>query len=1379
MQKQSCCVQCGPELSIWDLGSQQTTPLLGKVECHRRAITGFDWSNHQEHVLATASFDSDSMVYLWDLRDSGAPNKFHALRSPFGGASAVKWSRREEHLIAASNGTQLLVWDIRKEAAPIVVIPADLKPLVDFDWSYRDDLQVLTCAPGSIKFWNLSSPRKAIGSIQTSCVRARFNPFSTSCVTLTGQADHSWDLWNLSDISSPYLVKDYGVDDFEGALKTIGPLSKFNWRRVLVGSAFEYQLVTWSTKSQLFNMWRIGATELQACGAEPSKINRTETAKRAGASSAPLLHVDNASSPSHSNPLRLHDSASSDSLVDYRASNNNPYSSGSEAAPGSAGRLWDLASVDSSDSESPYRTISDPTSPPGSLKFSVTSHSGPSASSSPTTAPSALSYASGASSSSNNSGPGSFKRGMMSGNGSNSSPNSGASSSSGPGSFRTTHASRPISFDLELDQLARHPLAGLTREKYDKAQRLVIFSLRHGKTHVETRITFPTMYPHGAPPSFTVVTNTSAASTMKVKEILVTTAVDLVSSNRNCLAPTFSKLIEYMMTIESEVTEVSSIETSAKDAEEALTRRIRGLSINASSSSSPSSSSTNTHTSHTSVPSLHLSPAHSASAPSTSPRPHHPQNASGEFTEYVVKPTDSLAAIAMFFNMTVGELRRLNKIQHSVQLLPGQLLLVQKLPPPAPSPAPQNISYTPTTNLLHANSASNAPSGIDIGARPKSGLIPNARATISHPEPTSPSKPSSLSPSPTSWTSGVPRVPSNANVVAGGAKKGHVHAKTTGGQVDGPAALTSLATPLSMLTSLPGSPATRGVAIPSHGKMSGSNSDDFLVSPSPANVGSYLGGGSPSGLKSRAKLFEMQGVGAPVKEEPIGVVAMRCKFVDRSTNPPQLVEGLITATPSNFFFEPDLEQTVVQQVGALHYSFYLEMKKIREAADLKSMNTSLLSAEDGDGGAGAYLQILTKDRNATNHSKVLLFLAQSQAKAEEVSQMMTRWIASESEKRLVDGLGLDVKAPMTVASVAAASATSSANSLSASTASLSTPMALLDMPTRSNTRHAVGDIIESSASIRASTGIAMGGQGNSNSSSSMLVGSLRSSQLLIGTPSNRSLTPSPLMMDPSNRPNATTPTMRAAEASRYLGQPPARPAPIIPLFGNTSSTQSSPSVPHQNEQNAKSGSGSGASSGGSIFGSGARSTNQLTIPKSMPNEDPDDLPQLLGSGTLLPIEVVWAMRGHLPNRFKYHDWKLIFSTAMHGTSLLTYYKALEDKEPTLLVIRDTDGHIFGGFASQAWHISKHFFGTGESFLFSIHPTFAIYNWTGADDYYCIGKRDFLAMGGGGTSGRYGLWLDSELSAGTSEVCKTFLNRRLSLNEEFNCSLVEVYHIVPK
>lgn len=39
--------------------------------------------------------------------------------------------------------------------------------------------------------------------------------------------------------------------------------------------------------------------------------------------------------------------------------------------------------------------------------------------------------------------------------------------------------------------------------------------------------------------------------------------------------------------------------------------------------------------------------------------------------------------------------------------------------------------------------------------------------------------------------------------------------------------------------------------------------------------------------------------------------------------------------------------------------------------------------------------------------------------------------------------------------------------------------------------------------------------------------------------------------------------------------------------------------------------------------------------------------------------------------------------------------------PALLVIRDTEGHRFGAFVSEAFRISEKSFGCGESFVFRL------------------------------------------------------------------------------
>jgi TLD len=39
--------------------------------------------------------------------------------------------------------------------------------------------------------------------------------------------------------------------------------------------------------------------------------------------------------------------------------------------------------------------------------------------------------------------------------------------------------------------------------------------------------------------------------------------------------------------------------------------------------------------------------------------------------------------------------------------------------------------------------------------------------------------------------------------------------------------------------------------------------------------------------------------------------------------------------------------------------------------------------------------------------------------------------------------------------------------------------------------------------------------------------------------------------------------------------------------------------------------------------------------------------------------------------------------------------------PTLLVIRDMAGYVFGSFTSEGWRVATRFYGTGETFVFQL------------------------------------------------------------------------------
>ena len=79
-----------------------------------------------------------------------------------------------------------------------------------------------------------------------------------------------------------------------------------------------------------------------------------------------------------------------------------------------------------------------------------------------------------------------------------------------------------------------------------------------------------------------------------------------------------------------------------------------------------------------------------------------------------------------------------------------------------------------------------------------------------------------------------------------------------------------------------------------------------------------------------------------------------------------------------------------------------------------------------------------------------------------------------------------------------------------------------------------------------------------------------------------------------------------------------------------------------------------------------------------------DLPLLLFLAPLLPA-------GHST------PWRLLFSTHLHGESFTRMMSCIKGHGPTVLLLRDTKGHVFGGFASHSWEIRPQFQGEYKHF----------------------------------------------------------------------------------
>lgn len=144
---------------------------------HSRAITDINFSAHHPDILATCAVDG--YVHCWDLRRPRQPALTFC--DWFGGATQVKYSRQDSHILASSHDRWLRIWDDRKGAVPLRSINAHESKIYGVDWNRTRATGVVTCSlDKSIKFWDygneLDEPERIIRT-EFPVWRARHTPF--------------------------------------------------------------------------------------------------------------------------------------------------------------------------------------------------------------------------------------------------------------------------------------------------------------------------------------------------------------------------------------------------------------------------------------------------------------------------------------------------------------------------------------------------------------------------------------------------------------------------------------------------------------------------------------------------------------------------------------------------------------------------------------------------------------------------------------------------------------------------------------------------------------------------------------------------------------------------------------------------------------------------------------------------------------------------------------------------------------------------------------------------------------------------------------------------------------------------------------------------
>ncbi|XP_048828320.1 MTOR-associated protein MEAK7 isoform X2 [Brienomyrus brachyistius] len=168
--------------------------------------------------------------------------------------------------------------------------------------------------------------------------------------------------------------------------------------------------------------------------------------------------------------------------------------------------------------------------------------------------------------------------------------------------------------------------------------------------------------------------------------------------------------------------------------------------------------------------------------------------------------------------------------------------------------------------------------------------------------------------------------------------------------------------------------------------------------------------------------------------------------------------------------------------------------------------------------------------------------------------------------------------------------------------------------------------------------------------------------------------------------------------------------------------------------------------------------------------------------SILDLPLLLFLAPQLPDT-KGAPWRLLFSSRLHGESFTRLLRGCTGQGPSLLLIRDTDGYTFGGFASQSWDTRPQFQGDSCCFLFSVSPSLRVYTCTGYNQHYMYLNHSQQTMpnglGMGGQHDYFGLWLDSDYGKGHSRArprCTTYGSPQLSGQENFTLDALEVWGV---
>lgn len=242
------------------------------LHAHTRAITDINFSAHHPDVLATCAVDS--FVHCWDLRHPARPAITFC--DWFAGATQVKWSRQDPHIIASSHDRFLRIWDDRKGAHPLRSIEAHDTKIYGLDWNRTSSNCLITCSlDKTIKFWDYSLESQEPDQVIRTPFpvwRARHTPFGRGILAMPQRGNNDLHLYESTrhdGVAQSDTIRP--VHLFQGHQDQV---KEFLWRpRGDIENGIdnrEFQLVSWGA-DRILRLHRVDQQTQEGVGYEKGK----------------------------------------------------------------------------------------------------------------------------------------------------------------------------------------------------------------------------------------------------------------------------------------------------------------------------------------------------------------------------------------------------------------------------------------------------------------------------------------------------------------------------------------------------------------------------------------------------------------------------------------------------------------------------------------------------------------------------------------------------------------------------------------------------------------------------------------------------------------------------------------------------------------------------------------------------------------------------------------------------------------------------------------------------------------------------------------------------------------------------------------------------